>query len=64
MERAEAEAIFEQGREVVVRVLLELSAQNERLGAQVEALTGRVARQEERIAQLERKTKRSSRNSS
>lgn len=64
MERAEAEAIFEQGREVVVRVLLELAAQNERLGAQVEVLTGRVARQEERIAQLERKTKRSSRNSS
>ncbi len=50
MERAEAEAIFEQGREVVVRVLLELAAQNERLGAQVEVLTGRVAGQEERIA--------------
>jgi transposase len=64
VERAEAEAIYEQGREVVVRVLLELSAQNERLTAQVEALTARVARQEERIAQLERKSKRSSRNSS
>ena len=64
MERAEAEAIYEQGRDVVVAVLLELSAQNERLTAQVEALTARVARQEERIAQLERKTKRSSRSSS
>jgi transposase len=64
VERAEAEAIYEQGREAVVRVLLELSAQNERLTAQVEALTARVVRQEERIAQLERKSKRSSRNSS
>ena len=64
MERAEAEAIYGQGREVVVAVLLELAAQNERLTAQVEALSARVARQEERIAQLERKTKRSSRNSS
>ena len=64
VERAEAEAIYEQGREVVVRVLVELSAQNERLTAQVEALTARVAKQEERIAQLERKAKRSSRDSS
>ncbi len=54
MQRAEANAIYEQGREVVVQVLLELSAQNERLAARVEALTARVARQEERIAQLER----------
>ena len=64
MERAEAEAIYEQGREVVARVLVELSAQNQRLTAQVEALTARVARQDERIAQLERQTRRSSRNSS
>jgi transposase len=64
VERAEAEGIYEQGKQVVVEVLLALSAQNERLTAQVEALTTRVARQEERIAQLERKTKRSSRDSS
>jgi transposase len=64
VERAEAEAIYDQGREVVVRVLVELSAQNERLTVQVEALTARVGRQEERIAQLERESKRSSRNSS
>jgi transposase len=64
VERAEAEAIYEQGRDVVVRVLLELSAQNERLTAQVEALTARVVRQEERIAQLEREAKRTSRTSS
>lgn len=59
MERTEAEAIYDAGREMVVRVLLELSCQNERLTAQVQALTTRVARQEERIAQLERKTNRS-----
>ncbi len=64
MQRAEAEAIYDRGRDVVVEVLLELSAQNERLVAQVERLTARVAAQEERIAQLERRTKRSSRNSS
>jgi transposase len=64
VERPEAEAIYEQGRGVVVHVLLELSAQNERLAAQVEQLTTRVARQEERIAELERRSKRSSRNSS
>lgn len=64
MERAEAEAIYEQGRDAVVEVLLALSAQNERLEAQVEKLTAKVAGQEERIAQLERQVKRSSRNSS
>jgi len=64
VERADAEAIYERGRDAVVEVLLALSAQNERLTAQVEQLTARVARQEQRIAQLERKTKRSSRNSS
>jgi transposase len=64
VERAEAEAIYEEGREVVVGVLLELVAQNERLLGQVEQLTARVARQDERIAQLERRLNRSSRNSS
>jgi transposase len=64
VERVEAEAIYEQGRDAVVGVLLALSAQNERLEAQVEKLTARVARQDERIAQLERQVKRSSRNSS
>ena len=64
MERVEAEAIYEQGRGAVVGVLLELSAQNERLAAQVEVLTARVARQDERIAELERRLNRSSRNSS
>jgi transposase len=64
VERREAEAIFEQGRDAVVEVLLALSAQNERLEAQVEKLTAKVARQDERIASLERQLSRSSRNSS
>jgi transposase len=64
VERREAEAIYEQGRDAVVEVLLALSAQNEWLAAQVEQLTVRVARQDERIATLERQLGRSSRNSS
>jgi transposase len=57
VERAEAEAIYEQGREVVVAVLL-------RMDEQIRRLEARVARQDERIAQLERRLNRSSRNSS
>ena len=64
MERAEAEAIYEQGREAVVAVLLELSSQNALLRRQVAELSGRLAKQEERIAELERRLKRNSRNSS
>ena len=64
MERREAEAVYEQGREAVVGVLLALSAQNERLEAQVDKLTAKVAAQDERIASLERQLNRSSRNSS
>ena len=57
MERAEAEAIYEQGREAVVAVLLALAAR-------VAALEARLAKQEERIAELERRLKRNSQNSS
>jgi transposase len=57
VERSEAEAIYDQGREVVVAVLL-------RMDEQIQALTERVARQEQRIAKLERQLARSSRNSS
>jgi transposase len=57
VERAEAEAIYDQGREVVVAVLV-------RMDAQIQALRDRVAKQEERIVQLERKLSRNSRNSS
>jgi transposase len=64
MERAEAEAIYEQGREAVVAVLLELAAQNARLTRQVAELSARIAKQDERLAQLERRLNRNSRNSS
>lgn len=64
MERAEAEAVYEQGRDAVVEVLLALSAQNQRLEAQVEKLTAKVVAQDERIVSLERRLGRSSRNSS
>ena len=57
MERAEAEAIYDRGKDVVVAVLL-------RMDEQIGRLEKRVAAQEERIAQLERQVKRSSRNSS
>jgi len=57
VERAEAEAIYDVGREAVVEVLL-------RMDRQIQQLTERVARQDERIAQLERRLNRSSRNSS
>jgi transposase len=57
VDRVEAEAVYDAGREAVVEVLL-------RMDAQIQALTARVARQDERIAQLERRLNRSSRNSS
>jgi transposase len=57
VERVEAEAIYEQGRDAVVGVLLALSAQNERLQGQVERLTARVDK-------LERELAKDSRNSS
>jgi transposase len=64
VERAEAEAIYEQGREVVVAVLLRMDEQIQQLTAQVARQEERIFRQEERIAQLERRLSRSSRNSS
>lgn len=57
MERVEAEAIYEQGRDVVVAVL-------QRMDEQIEKLTAKVVAQDERIAKLERQVGRSSRNSS
>jgi len=64
MERAEAEAVYEQGREAVIAALLELSAQNALLKREVAELSKRLAKQEERIAELERRLSRNSRNSS
>ena len=57
MQRAEAEAVYEQGRDVVVALLL-------RMEEQIETLTAKVGAQDERIAKLERQLGRSSRNSS
>jgi transposase len=57
VERAEAEAIYDQGGDVVVAVLL-------RMDEQIGRLEKRVAEQDERIAQLERRLGRDSRNSS
>lgn len=57
MERGEADAIYEQGRGVVVAVLL-------RMDEQIQRPEKRVARQDERIGQLERRLGRNSRNSS
>ena len=57
MERAEAEAIYDQGRETVVAVLL-------RMDEQIQQLTKQVAKQDKRIADLERRLNRNSRNSS
>lgn len=57
MQRAEAEAIYDQGREAVIAVLL-------RMDEQIQRLEKRVAAQDERIAVLERRAGRSSRNSS
>jgi len=57
VERSEAEAIYGQGREAVVAVLL-------RMDEQIERLERRVGQQGERIAELERRLGRSSRNSS
>jgi len=57
VERAEAEAIYEQGREVVVAVLVALS---ERVAAQ----DAQIARLSARVEDLERRLNRNSRNSS
>jgi transposase len=57
VERSEAGAIYDRGGDVVVAVLV-------RMDEQIERLEKRVAAQDERIAQLERQVKLSSRNSS
>src|SRR5450830_1103311 len=64
MERAEAEAVYEQGRETVVAVLLELSAQNALLRREVAELSAANRRLEIRVADLEERLNRNSRNSS
>lgn len=57
MERAEAEVIYDAGRETVVAVLL-------RMDEQIQQLTKQVAKQGEQIAELQRRLNRNSQNSS
>jgi len=57
VERAEAEAIYDSGREAVVAVLL-------RMDEQIQQLTKQVAKQGEEIAELKRRLNRNSQNSS
>jgi transposase len=64
VERAEAEAIYDQGREAVVEVLLAMDSRIQQLEAHVARQDERIAKQDERIAQLERRLNRSSKNSS
>ena len=61
MERVEAEAIYDQGRETVVAVLLRMDEQIQQLSKQV---AEQAAKHEKRIAELERRLNRNSRNSS
>src|SRR5665811_1642739 len=64
MERAEAEAVSVQEPETIVAVLLEFSTQNALLRRQVAELSEANRRLESRIAELERRLNRNSRNSS
>jgi hypothetical protein len=57
VERAEAESIYDQGRETVVAVLL-------RMDEQIQQLTRQVAKQGKEIAELKRRVNRNSQNSS
>ena len=57
MERAEAEAVYDAGRERCVEVILELAAS-------VERLTGQTLRLEERVVRLEERSRQSSRTGS
>jgi predicted RNase H-like nuclease (RuvC/YqgF family) len=57
VKRAEAEAIYDAGRETVVAVLL-------RMDEQIQQLSKQVAKQGEEIAELKRRLNRNSQNSS
>ena len=61
MERGEAEAIYDQGRETVVAVLLRMDEQIQQLSKQV---AEQAVKYDKRIAELERRLNRNSSNSS
>ena len=64
MTRDEAEAIYDAGREAVVRVLLAMDARIHSLERQVEDLTNRLDQSDRRVRQLEEQLAKNSRNSS
>jgi transposase len=64
MERAEAEAIYDAGRERCVDFILELAQRSQELATRAEQLAQRCERLEARIGRLEEQVRQSSRNSS
>ena len=64
MTRQEAEAIYDAGKETVVRVLLDMDRRIHALERQVQDLTVRLDASEQRVRQLEDQLSRNSRNSS
>ena len=64
MTRREAEAIYDAGREAVVRVLLAMDARIDALEHQVRSLSTRLDASEQRVRQLQEQLARNSRNSS
>lgn len=64
MERAEAEAIFDSGREACVDFILELAQRSQELAAHAEKLAARCERLEGRVERLEEELRKDSRNSS
>jgi transposase len=64
VERAEAEAIYEAGRERCVEFILELARRSQELALRAEKLAQRCERLEARIERLEEQVRQSSRNSS
>lgn len=64
MTRPEAEAIYDAGKETVVRVLLMMDARIHSLEQQVQSLTTRLDLSDKRVRQLEEQLAKNSRNSS
>ena len=63
MTRQEAEAIYEAGKETVVRVLLEMGGRIHALERQVPDLIARLEASEQRVRQLEERLAKTSHNS-
>jgi|AntAceMinimDraft_17_1070374.scaffolds.fasta_scaffold08542_5 transposase len=63
MTRSEAEAIYDAGKEAVVRVLLEMDARIDALEHQVRSLNTRLDASEQRVRQLQEQLAKNSRNS-